>query len=233
MSANTYIFLRSGSTRDFYYHLLLQGIYLIRVQLVYAKGEYEMKRRTFDGIVTAVGFALAAFLFVAAGLLNWGATFANDSVKTQLENQNISFPAAETMPEATKDQLAKWAEQKVTTGEMARDYSDLYIWEHMKASSIAVAGVPLTYSEASGKYMGMIRGGTGTPEEITKYADLRETLFMGNTLRGMLLQAYAFGTLGVIAGYSAIAALVGGVLMLLLSIAGLIHFRRTSRDATI
>ncbi len=192
-----------------------------------------MKRRTFDGIVTAVGFALAAFLFVAAGLLNWGATFANDSVKTQLENQNISFPAAETMPEATKDQLAQWAEQKVTTGEMARDYSDLYIWEHMKASSIAVAGVPLTYSEASGKYMGMIRSGTGTPEEITQYADLRETLFMGNTLRGMLLQAYAFGTLGVIAGYSAIAALAGGVLMLLLSIAGLIHFRRTSRDATI
>lgn len=203
------------------------------MQLVYAKGEYEMKRRTFDGIVTAVGFALAAFLFVAAGLLNWGATFANDSVKTQLENQNISFPAAETMPEATKDRLAKWAEQKVTTGEMARDYSDLYIWEHMKASSIAVAGVPLTYSEASGKYMGMIRGGTGTPEEITQYADLRETLFMGNTLRGMLLQAYAFGTLGVIAGYSAIAALAGGVLMLLLSIAGLVHFRRTSRDATI
>jgi hypothetical protein len=192
-----------------------------------------MKRRTFDGIVTTVGIALSIFLFVAAGLLNWGATFANDSVKTQLENQNISFPAAEAMPEATKAQLTKWAEQKVTTGEMARDYSDLYIWEHMKASSIAVAGAPLTYSEASGKYMGMVRGGTGTPEEIAKYGELRQTLFMGNTLRGMLLQAYAFGTLGVIAGYSAIAALVGGILMLLLSIAGLIHLRRTPKDATI
>jgi hypothetical protein len=141
-------------------------------------------------------------------------------VKSQLENQNISFPAAETMPEATKDQLSKWADQKVTTGEMARDYSDLYIWEHMKASSIAVAGAPLTYSEVSGKYMGMVRGGTGTPEEIAKYAELRNTLFMGNTLRGMLLEAYAFGTLGVIAGYSAIAALAGGIIMLLLSIAG-------------
>ena len=128
-----------------------------------------MKRRTFDGIVTAVGFGLAVFLFIAAGLLNWGATFANDSVKSQLENQNISFPAAESMPEATKDQLAKWAEQKITTGEMARDYSDLYIWEHMKASAIAVAGAPLTYSEVSGKYMGMVRGGTGTPEEILNY----------------------------------------------------------------
>ena len=192
-----------------------------------------MKRRTFDGIVTAVGFGLAVFLMIAAGLLNWGATFANDSVKSQLENQNISFPAVEAMPEATKDQLAKWAEQKVTTGEMARDYSDLYIWEHMKGSAIAVAGVPMTYSEASGKYMGMIRGGTGTPEEIAQYGELRQTLFMGNTLRGMLLEAYAFGTLGVIAGYSAIAALVGGVLMLLLSIAGLMHLRRTPRDATI
>ena len=203
------------------------------MQLVYAKGEYEMKRRTFDGIVTAVGFGLAIFLFIAAGLLNWGATFANDSVKSQLENQNISFPTVETMPEATKDRLAKWAEQKITTGEMARDYSDLYIWEHMKASSIAVAGAPLTYSEVSGKYMGMVRGGTGTPEEIAEYGALRETLFMGNTLRGMLLQAYAFGTLGVIAGYSAIAALVGGVIMLLLSFAGLMHLRRTPRDATI
>lgn len=192
-----------------------------------------MKRRTFDGIVTTVGIALSIFLFIAAGLLNWGATFANDSVKTQLENQNISFPAAEAMPDATKAQLTKWAEQKVTTGEMARDYSDLYIWEHMKASSIAVAGAPLTYSEASGKYMGMVRGGTGTPEEIAKYGELRQTLFMGNTLRGMLLQAYAFGTLGVIAGYSAIAALVGGILMLLLSIAGLVHLRRTPKDATI
>ena len=192
-----------------------------------------MKRRTFDAIVTAVGFGLAVFLFVAAGLLNWGASFANDSVKSQLENQNIAFPAVEAMPEATKDQLSKWAGMQVTTGEMARDYSDLYIWEHMKGAAIAVAGSPITYSEASAKYMGMVRGGTGTAEEIAKYGELRQTLFMGNTLRGMLLEAYAFGTLGVIAGYAALAALAGGVLMLLLSIAGLIHLRRTSRDATI
>lgn len=192
-----------------------------------------MKRRTFDAIVTAVGFGLAVFLIIAAGLLNWGATFANDSVKSQLQNQNIAFPAAETMPEATKDKLAKSDEQQVTTGEMARDYSDLYIWEHMKAASIAVAGAPLTYSEVSGKYMGMVRGGTGTPEEIAKYGELRQTLFMGNTLRGMLLEAYAFGTLGVIAGYAAIAALAGGLIMLILSIAGLFHIRRTPLDATI
>lgn len=192
-----------------------------------------MNRRKFDTIVTTVGAALAVFLFVAAALLNWGATFAQDSVKSQLDNQNISFPAAEAMPEATKSQLAKWAEMKVTTGEMARDYSDLYIWEHMKASSIGVIGKEATYSEVSGMYMGLVRGGSTDTEQIAKLGELRQTLFMGNTLRGMLLEAYAFGTMGVIAGYGAIAALVGGLLMLLLTIAGVIHIRRTPEDATI
>ena len=192
-----------------------------------------MKRKNFDKIVTAVGFGLTVFLFVTAGLLNWGASFASDSVKSQLENQNISFPAAEAMPEATKDKLAKWAEMKVTTGEMARDYSDLYIWEHMKGSSIAAIGKPATYSEVSGMYMGLMRGGSTDKDQIAKLGELRQTLFMGNTLRGMLLEAYAFGTMGVIAGYGAIAALVGGIIMLLLSIAGLVHIRRTPESATI
>jgi hypothetical protein len=192
-----------------------------------------MKRKNFDKIVTAVGFGLTVFLFVAAGLLNWGASFASDSVKSQLENQNISFPAAEAMPEATKDKLAKWAELKVNTGEMARDYSDLYIWEHMKGSAVAAIGKPATYSEVSGMYMGLVRGGSTDKEQIAKLGELRQTLFMGNTLRGMLLEAYAFGTMGVIAGYGALAALAGAVVMLLLSIAGLMHIRRTPESATI
>lgn len=192
-----------------------------------------MKRRTFDKIVTAIGAGLTVFLFVAAGLLNWGATFAEDSVRSQLENQNISFPAVEAMPEATANQLARWAEMKVTTGEMARDYSDLYIWEHMKASAIAALGKPATYSEVSGMYMGLIRGGSSDTAQIAKLGELRQTLFMGNTLRGMLLEAYAFGTMGVIAGYGALAAFVGGVLMLLLTLLGFIHLRRTPESATI
>lgn len=192
-----------------------------------------MKRKTFDKIVTGIGAGLTVFLFVTAGLLNWGANFAEDSVRSQLENQNISFPAAEGMPDGTRAQLEKWAEMKVTTGEMARDYSDLFIWEHMKAASIAAIGKPATYSEVSGMYMGLVRGGSTDTAQIAKLGELRQTLFMGNTLRGMLLEAYAFGTLGVIAGYGALAALIGGLLMLVLTVAGFIHIRRTPESVTI
>ena len=192
-----------------------------------------MKRKNFDKIVTAVGFGLTVFLLVAAGLLNWGASFASESVSSQLENQNISFPPAIGMPAETRSKLAKWAEKQVTTGEMARDYSDLFIWEHMKAASIAVMGKPATYSEVSTEYMAAVRGGSQDAERTAKLSELRDTLFMGNTLRGMLLEAYAFGMFGVIAGYAAIASLIGGLVFLVLAIAGLMHIRRTPEDATI
>ncbi|NDE66185.1 MAG: hypothetical protein EB049_05765 [Actinobacteria bacterium] len=192
-----------------------------------------MKRRTFDKLVSFVGLGLAALLLIFGGMLNFGASFANDSVKSQLENQNIAFPIEAGLPSETKDQLKKWAGKQVTTGEMARDYSDLFILEHMNSAANALLGKPATYSEVSAAYMSAQRDGVTTPEQLQKIADLKETLFQGNTLRGMLLEAYAFGTLGVIAGYAAIASLVGGVLFLLLGIAGLMHIRRTPEDATI
>lgn len=192
-----------------------------------------MKRRTLDKIISNVSLGFAVLLLSFAGLLNWGASFADENVASQLEMQNISFPAEEALPVATKNALAKWAGQKVVTGEMARDYSDLYILEHMKASATAVMGKPATYSEVSGAYMGLVRGGSTDTAKIAQLGDLRETLFMGNTLRGMLLEAYAFGTMGTIAGYGAIAAFLGGLLMLILTVAGLIHIRRTPESATI
>jgi hypothetical protein len=192
-----------------------------------------MKRRTFDKLVSYVGLGLAALLLIFGGLLNFGAGFANDSVQSQLENQNIAFPIEAGLPSETKDQLLKWAGMQVVNGEMARDYSDLYIWEHMKASATAVMGKPATYSEVSSAYLAAQRSGGTDAVQMQKLSDLRDTLFMGNTLRGMLLEAYAFGTMGVIAGYAAIASFVGGLLFLLLGIAGLMHIRRTPEDATI
>jgi hypothetical protein len=46
---------------------------------------------------------------------------------------------------------------------------------------------------------------------------------MGTTLRGMLLNAYAFATLGTIAMWAAIAAFIGSAVMFVLGILGLRH----------
>ena len=192
-----------------------------------------MKRRTFDKLVSFVGLGLALLLFIFAGLLNFGGGFASENVRTQLANQNIAFPIEAGLPANTKDQLLKWAGMQVVSGEMARDYSDLFILEHMNASATAVMGTPATYSEVSSAYLTAQRSGGTDTEQLQKLSDLRDSLFMGNTLRGMLLQAYAFGMMGVIAGYAAIASLVGGFVFLLLAIAGLMHIRRTPEDATI
>jgi hypothetical protein len=192
-----------------------------------------MKRITFDKLVSYVGLGLAALLLIFGGMLNFGAAFANDSVQSQLANQNIAFPIEAGLPAETKGQLLKWAGKQVTTGVMARDYSDLYIWEHMKAAATSVMGKPATYSEVSSAYLKAQRSGGTDAAQLQKLADLQDTLFMGNTLRGMLLEAYAFGTLGMIAGYASIACFVGGLLFLVLGIAGLMHIRRTPEDATI
>jgi len=56
-------------------------------------------------------------------------------------------------------------------------------------------------------------------------------MFKGETLRGLLLNAYAFGTMGVIAGIAAIGAFIGAAVMLILSLLGFAHLRRVSPDA--
>jgi hypothetical protein len=186
------------------------------------KMERIMKRKTFDKIVTFIGAGLTVFLFVVAGLVNWGATFASESVTSQLEAQEI------TMPEATgnADEPADVTEyfkshggKLMTTGKDAQMYADHFIAFHM-------AHMP-TYNEATA----LAR--SASPEKKAAADATVETVFKGNMLRGTLLTAYAFGTLGQLAGYGAIAALAAAILMLLLTIAGLIHLRRTPIDAMI
>ena len=55
-------------------------------------------------------------------------------------------------------------------------------------------------------------------------------MFKGETLRGLLLNAYAFGTMGTIAGIAAIVAFGGAGILLVLSALGLWHSHRVRED---
>ncbi len=60
-----------------------------------------------------------------------------------------------------------------------------------------------------------------------------QTVFQGTTLRGLLLEAYAFWQMGQIALYAAIACFVLAVVMLIFTILGFVHWRRTPEEAEI
>jgi hypothetical protein len=193
-----------------------------------------MKRKTFDKIVTFVGAGLGLFLIIAAGLLNWGATFADGAVKTQLQAQEIQIPKSNgdaKADDATKAFFAANGGEIMTTGKQAQMYADHYIGFHL-------SHMP-TYAAATtaGRSADAALAGDPTNKDL-QVADAKanamiETVFKGQSLRGMLLNAYAFWQLGQIALISAGVALFAGLLMLLLAIAGLIHFRRTPEEATI
>jgi hypothetical protein len=167
-------------------------------------------------IVSSVGYLLTVILLVAGVLAFWGASFANDSVKEQLVAQKVSFPAAAELP----DELKSYADQPVVTGSDAEAYSR-YIQGHLNNMSGGK-----TYSEVSAEWLA---GGM----QDANLAQLRQTLFMGETLRGLLLNAYAFGTIASIAMIAAYALFGAAAVMLVLSILGTMHARRTPETAAI
>lgn len=185
-----------------------------------------MRRKILDALLTTGGLIVAVVLLVAGGLLLWGSNFINDQVSNQLAAQNITMPSGDAIsnPEI-KPYLEKYAGQQMTTGDQAKAYADHYILVHMNEASGGK-----TYSEVSGEYRALSSDKSADPDQVAQLGQLRETLFQGNTLRSMLLNAYAFGTMANVAFWGAIASFVGGALMLVLSLLGFVHLRRVPAE---
>ena len=64
----------------------------------------------------------------------------------------------------------------------------------------------------------------------TTLASLKQTSFMGTTLRGLLLEAYAFAKVGQIMLWGAIASFVLAAIMSVLVGLGVWHARRTEAE---
>ena len=178
---------------------------------------------------------MAAFA-VAGGLLMWGHNFSSDYVTKELSSQNISFPSAEALTKGERADLVKFADQKVDTGVEAEAYAS-FINGHLAAiaggATYADLGAP--ESAAKADVAAAVKAGKSTTEvaALQAKADVitgqRNTMFKGETLRGLLLSAYAWSTVGTIAGYAAFGAFGAAAVMLVLVVLGLIHHRRTPR----
>src|SRR3954451_13054053 len=170
-------------------------------------------RSAFDKLISWTGLALAVVLLAAGGLLTWANTFIDNQVVDQLTMQSITMPEGEaltSLPKADAAALEQYAGSPLDTGAEAKAYADHYILVHMNEASNGQ-----TYSEVSGQYVSMTDEQKAS-EEGQALAGLRQTLFMGSTLRGLLLYGYAFANMGPIAGIAAIASFAGAAFLLVL-----------------
>jgi hypothetical protein len=179
-----------------------------------------MRRRTFDGIMATAGLVAAVILAVAGGMLLYAHSFVHGQVTDQLSAQQIYFPEAGSdalAPAEIGPYLNKYAGEQLTTGAQAEAYANHFIAVHLNE-----IGGGQTYAQLSAKAMA-----DPNNEEL---AGQVATMFKGETLRGLLLNAYAFDTMATVAMWAGIAALVGAAVMFVLAILGFMHLRHTPAD---
>src|SRR5215475_4784494 len=173
-------------------------------------------------LAAIIGFALSAVLFVAGGLLLWGSTYTHNMVHNQLAAQQIYFPpkAAFAHPQAGSEitpsmipSVSQYTGQQLVTGQQTQSYADNFIAVH-----IANMTGGKTYSQLSAQAM-------ANPDNA-KLAGQVATVFKGETLRAILLNAFGWWKVAQITFIASLIAFGLGGLTLIASLFGLTVGRR-------
>jgi hypothetical protein len=184
-----------------------------------------MSRKVFDKLASGAGVVIVVVLLVAGGLMTWGHSFVNSNVHSQLAQQQIFFPskAAFAHPNGTEitkamtPTVSQYAGQQLLTGPQAKVWADDFMSVHL--SEMPYHGV---YSKVSAASM-------ANPTNAALAAEV-QTVFRGTTLRGLLLEAYAFSEIGTIMLFGAIASFVLAAIMAVLVGLGILHASRTAEE---
>jgi hypothetical protein len=193
-----------------------------------------IRRRTVDTVLVAAGIVVTAVLIAAGALLTWGSNFADDYVHDELSAQNIQFPDAAALEE-DNPALVGYAGAVVDTGGEAEAYA-AYIDGHLAGiadgATYADLGGPereaqaaLEAAQAESADEATLAGLQATYDELSGQ---RNSLFKGETLRGLLLSTFAWSTIGRIAGIAAIVSFVAAGLMFVLVMLGVWHRQRAA-----
>jgi len=179
----------------------------------------KASRKTIDTVFILLGL-VATLVLLAVGSLAWVASdYAQSTVKNELSSQQIYFPekgsaALTALPEQDRTAMEKYSGQQLTNGQQAKVYADHFIAVHL--SKIA-----------DGKTYSQISAASQADPSDAKLKQQAQTLFQGETLRGLLLgSGYAYWTIGQIAYYAAAAAFAGAGIMVILVLFGLRHLSR-------
>lgn len=202
-----------------------------------------MRRTTLDKIFSVGGLLLALLLIVLGLVLQNQANFANTYVSDQLSAQKITFTPADKLTEDEKKApcLTTYAGQTLTTGEQAECYANSYIGLHLTEVNDGK-----TYSQTSAESRALTTKATeaikanpddAAAKDLDKQAKALagkvDTLFKGETLRGLLLTSYGFSVFGQRAAQAALVCFLAGGVLLIASIAGFVHAMSKSSKAEI
>jgi len=171
-------------------------------------------------LVLQVG--LVGIFAFAAGLLFWGGNFSRGMIQDQLTAQQIHFPPADsqaitTLPVADAAAMTVYAGQQLTTGEQAQVYANSFIGVHLKE----VAG---------GKTYAQVSSAALADPTNTKLASQVQTLFRGETLRGLLLNTYGWWTIGTVALYAGIGMAIASFAVLVTLLFELYGWRSSTKQ---
>lgn len=149
--------------------------------------------------LTSIATVAAVGMIVVGVLALVGGSYDRQVVREQLAPQKVFFPKPATNPG-----LARYAGQQVLTGTQAK----LYAEKQLGVDLTKVAGGK-TYSQVSAEW---IAGGMKSSALATE----RTTLFTGETLKGLLLNAWGWAMIGTIATLAGIVLIVLGAILALL-----------------
>ena len=188
-----------------------------------------MRRTTFDKLLGWIGASLGIGLLAIGGLLLWGSAYVHNTVHNQLAAQQIYFPpqAAFAHPQAGTEitpsmipSVSQYAGQQLVTGQQAEAYADGFIAVH-----IANMTGGKTYAQLSTAAMAQ-------PNNAKLQAQVA-TVFKGETLRSMLLNAYGWWKVSQITFILALAMFGLGAVSLLAGLFGFTRIRHEQPGATV
>lgn len=178
-----------------------------------------MDRSSWDRIVSGAGAVVAVMLIVLGTMAIYGGSFGQDNVRDRLVPQHISFPPADAMTPQEKAEVGGFAGAVVDTGVEAEAFAR-YIAGHLEGVN---EGATYSQTSAAAREEGL------DPKVAADLQAKADTLFKGESLRAMLLNAYGWWTLATIALWAGIAMVIAGLLLGILSILG---FRHAGKVAT-
>jgi len=151
---------------------------------------------------------LILVLALCAGFLFWGSSFINSTVHDQLVAQKIFFPPSSEIrtggaldPAVFSQEIRNYAGQQVDNGQKAKVYADDFIAVHLN-------------EVANGQTYSQVSAAAQKDPTNTTLANQANTLFRGETLRGLLLNAYGWSQVAFFAFWAGIGLAIAAVVVL-------------------